>query len=294
MEAVIIDIGSNSIRYLRGEVRSGCVYTQERLLETTRLAANIDQSGRLCEESILRSLDALESFTHRARRAGLYIFAYATSAVRDALNRREFLLRIGERAGIVVDVLSTRREANLALLGATCGHGGLIDIGGGSIQIVDRHHGVSIPAGCVRLKDFILAEGLAEAPLEEQRRAVSGRVTSLLGDARFDEQEVTGVGGSITTLMALKLGLTEYRSGAVQGERLSLAALGELLAWLFALGAKRSEHPLLKARHDVILYGGMALETILNRLKMDSVRVSDADGLEGYLIELEEIENSYP
>ena len=286
MEAVIIDIGSNSIRYLRGEVVDGHVSAKERLLETTRLATGIDQSGHVCEGSMRHSLDVLSSFTRRARSAGLNAFAYATSAVRDAANRREFLARIEERTGLVVDVLSTRREANLALLGATGGSGGLIDIGGGSFQIADEHHAISIPAGCVRLKDWIGARGLTQVSLEEQRLAVSLRIDPLLEGSRFEEKVFTGVGGSITTLTALKLGLTQYLPGAVQGARLSLTELGELLEWLFALGERRFEHPLLKFRHDVILFGGMALEHILRWLGLDSICVSESDGLEGYLLAL--------
>ena len=88
----VIDIGSNSVRYMgaRGQ----------KLLTTTRLAEDLAETGRLSEAAIERSLAAIGAFVRRARIEGLTPRAYATSAVRDAQNADSFLACLREKFGL--------------------------------------------------------------------------------------------------------------------------------------------------------------------------------------------------
>ena len=104
----IIDIGSNSIRYLGKN--------PEKQLATTRLAEGLITTGMLSEAAMERSIAAIACFVQKAHAEGLTPYAYATSAVRDAHNRTEFLARVKRACGICIDVLSGEREAQYARL----------------------------------------------------------------------------------------------------------------------------------------------------------------------------------
>lgn len=148
----VIDIGSNSIRYAAG--RNG-----KKLVITTRLGSGLAQTGRLDEERMEKSISVISALASNARHSGYIPFAYATSAVRDASNKAEFVNRLKQKCGITVDVLSGEREAQYAFEAAcnsSDGCSALIDIGGASMQIAEAKSKVSYPIGCVRGKDIAL------------------------------------------------------------------------------------------------------------------------------------------
>jgi len=63
-----------------------------------------------------------------------------------------------------------------------------------------------------------------------------------------------------------------------------LESLGTLLTKLHDMGEARRSHPLLKDRHDVILCGGGVLAELMRMMDIQRLAVSDADGMEGYLL----------
>lgn len=283
--AAVIDIGSNSIRYFCAAVtpQSVAAFSPKRLI-TTRLAEGILNSGCLSEAAMDRSVTAISEFRALALEQGAQtVYAYATSAVRDAKNRAEFIERVRAQCGIEVDVLSGNEEARLAFLGATGqSGGGLIDIGGGSAQVMTRDQAHSFPIGCVRAKE--LCKTLTQ---EEVPQAIENWLRETVGDALagIREQRWTGVGGTITTLGALQAGLKVYDSLRVNREALTLEGVRALYDRLLAIGESRREHPLLRERHDIILFGALLLYGLMAWLDIQALQVSDADGMEGYLID---------
>jgi exopolyphosphatase/guanosine-5'-triphosphate,3'-diphosphate pyrophosphatase len=166
-----IDIGSNSIRMEAAEVVSGQparVLASER--EVTRLGESVFRTGAVSEEALRAACAVL------ARMAALYrkldvvgVRAVATSAIRDTRNPHEFLARASEAAGTPVEIISGREEARLIFLGveSTWPQTGkrtlMIDIGGGSAEIIGAEDGVlkeafSKPLGAVRLREIFLKE----------------------------------------------------------------------------------------------------------------------------------------
>ena len=132
-------------------------------MRITRLGEGVERTGRLADEAIRRTLDALEEFRrlmdrHRVVRAR----ATATSAARDAENAAEFARRAAEVLGVEPEVLPGREEGRLAYLGATMGldpAGGpylVIDVGGGSTELVGGTgpglEVASLELGCVRIE----------------------------------------------------------------------------------------------------------------------------------------------
>jgi exopolyphosphatase/guanosine-5'-triphosphate,3'-diphosphate pyrophosphatase len=164
-----IDIGSNSIRMQAAETGDGMatrILAAER--QVTRLGAGVFQDGRI-------TADALEFVcANLTRMAQIYqkldvigVRAVATSAVRDASNQREFLERASKALGAPIEIISGQEEARLIHLGvqARWPQSGkrvlMIDVGGGSAEVILSDHGVlseafSKPLGAVRLTEVFL------------------------------------------------------------------------------------------------------------------------------------------
>ncbi len=263
----IVDIGSNSVRAM--DVSDEGVFGRKRLV-TTRLATGLDKSGLLAEAPMQASLDAIACFAQEARERGGNICAYATSAVRDAKNRELFLCRMEQACGFRAEILSGEEEARCALLGANAE--GLVDIGGGSAQIVTAHFAQSQPIGCVRAAEF------------KSRDAIEQRCAALFQFPQLRVQSWAGVGGTLTTLAALHQGLQSYDRERVSGTLLSPADIEALIVTLEKMGDERALHPLLKERHDVIVPGAIIAAFIMRGMKIAALRICDADGMEGYYL----------
>lgn len=282
MRALFIDIGSNSIRTMLAETGPAGPRFSPKTLYTTRLAEGIDGSGALSADRMQRSLSVLRAIAGEAGGTGVPAYAYATSAVRDASNGASFVARAFAEAGVSIDVLSGEEEARLALLGATGGQGALLDIGGGSAQLIWDGGCCSAPCGCVRARDHCPLD----RPPADMLDALSPWLARVFQPPARIEGRFAGVGGTITTLAAYDLGLNAYDARAVTDHALSAEAVRRVLTELFLLGEARRAHPLLSARHDVILPGGAVLLYIMQRCGVGSLRVSDADGLEGYAMHI--------
>lgn len=283
----VIDIGSNSIRF--AEEKNGAF--PEREIYTTRLGSGLSKTGRLADETMERSLLVMRRLAERARADGFVPAGYATSAVRDAENGRDFALRVERECGFPVEILSGSEEARLAFVGASGlrSFDTMLDIGGGSMQVVREDFAVSFRAGCVRCGDIARertgAVSCDDRP-EDQREAVIGYLDEIVKLPDFDTGSLVGVGGTITTLAALEAGLTVFDAKTAESVRLTSAKVGMLIKKLADMGENRREHPLLKERHDVILYGAYILAYALDKLGADGLSVSCRDGMEGYLFRL--------
>lgn len=277
MKYAVIDIGSNSIRFMIQGRR-------DKLVITTRLAEGLARTGRLYESNMNASVSVIRALVNNARHMGLKPVAYATSAVRDAENKDEFINRINDNCNLIVDVLSGEREASYAF-NAAAKHGeGLIDIGGGSFQIVTGQMRKSFPLGCVRGKDIAVELGVesCDERWNEQRALLTENVKGFLKGFEYKANDWLGVGGTITCLAAYSHGLESY-DDLVDRTKLTRNRIETLIEEISLLGAKRQAEPMLAKRHDVILYGAAILIGIMDAIGIESITVRTVDGMEGYL-----------
>lgn len=294
MKYAIIDIGSNSIRY--GEENGGMI--PDKLVFTTRLGSGLASTGRLADDTAEKSIEVIKSLSDKARESGFVARAYATSAVRDAENGAEFKARVEAECGVPVEILSGEQEARCAFNAAVASDGrydAMLDIGGASMQIVTAHHSESFRAGCVRCGD-IARERTGAADSDEmpdaQRAAVEEYMDSVVRIPELHISRLVGVGGTITTLAALRAGLTVFSREAVENVVLTSDDVDALIGKLVKMGDEsRAAHPLLKERHDVILYGAYILSRAMKKLGVTEIGVSCTDGMEGYLAVVKEAES---
>jgi exopolyphosphatase/guanosine-5'-triphosphate,3'-diphosphate pyrophosphatase len=299
MKLLVFDIGSNSVRTLRVTQDAGSLpqFSAKRVY-TTRLAEGLAETGVLSQARMLQSLLVIRSLHSEHAAQGFSSFAYATSAVRDASNGRAFIDSVEEIIGKGhARILSGAEEATFAQHGANPEGGRIIvDIGGGSTQIVRPDSRESWPIGCVRAKD------LAPYPsLFEISESLYPILSGLFGPPELDErpdrpvlssekmiqqEALLGVGGTITTLALLCEGKDVFSPW--QGEkRIDLFALRAVLSTLDGMDDQaRAKVPLLRDRHDVILHGGVILQYLLERLHCTRIGATLSDGLDGYALHL--------
>ena len=279
----ILDIGSNSVRFAllsRGDDGAFFVPSGRKEICTTRLGKGLDQTGRLSAEAMEATIAACRRFYDKAEAAGATAYAYATSAVRDASNRHELLDALKALCpNLGVYLLSGEEEGRLAYWGAMGSRAGtLLDIGGGSAQVITPQWSVSFPTGCVRAQDLC-----PEDELPRMRNTIYAWLSDRVALSGPTEAPFFGVGGTITTLGALLLQQSQYDGSQLLSLRLTPELLDALLVRLSALGdEQRARMPLLVRRHDVILQGGLILRWFMDALHIKALTPTDRGGMEGF------------
>ena len=135
-----IDCGTNTIKLLVGALPEVAV----RETRIVRLGQGVDATGRLADEALARTFEALDEYAALIREHGVTRIRFcATSATRDAENAAVFTEGVRERLGVTPDVLSGAEEAELAYDGAVRHLRDepalpvlVVDIGGGSTELI--------------------------------------------------------------------------------------------------------------------------------------------------------------
>lgn len=293
----VVDLGSMSTRLL---VTDGAGRGLRRQV-VTRLGHQLTPGGRLGGDALDRVRDALAQHRRHIDDAGArQVAVVATAAARSAANADDLAAVVDDVLGVGVEVLSADDEARLAFAGATSdlGRDGpvlVLDIGGGSTEFsVGTEAGgmastwsADIGAGTVTDTylesdpptpwELSAALSVVEIHVDDVVREVEG-----LGEALMDGV-VVGVGGTITTVAAVELGLAEYDPDRVHGLRLAKDAVEDVFRTLATeTAADRAFNPGLPAdRVEVIVGGCCVLVEVLRRLAIDEVRVSERDLLDG-------------
>lgn len=185
----VFDIGSNSVKMSVGRCgEDGSSREFAWRSATTRLSAGVDRTGRLADERIDATVEALEEMALQARALGAsHMVAVATEATRIAANGAEFLDRVRETTGIQVEVIPGDREVELTFMGLsrTIDRNGTMvvaDIGGGSTELIvavdgQMISGKSWPIGSGRISDeFPAGDPPASDTLRQMRSAVRERL----------------------------------------------------------------------------------------------------------------------
>jgi exopolyphosphatase/guanosine-5'-triphosphate,3'-diphosphate pyrophosphatase len=274
-----IDLGTNTTRLLVADAVDGDVREVHRETHITRLGEGVDARGRLLPVPIARVRNVLADYRRTLEELGAErTLAVATSAVRDAENGEAFLGEIEWSYGFATRLLTGDEEALLTRRGVGPRAPGtlILDIGGGSTElIVDDAH-VSVDAGSVRFTERFL---YSDPPTSDELAACA-RALEL---PNLEPASAVGVAGTITTIAALDLGLAEYDRARVDGHRLTRAGAHAQLDRLAALTvAERRELPAMEPeRAPVIVSGAVILAEVLERYGLDAIEVSERDILDG-------------
>jgi exopolyphosphatase / guanosine-5'-triphosphate,3'-diphosphate pyrophosphatase len=303
-----VDLGTNSTRLLVADVTGDRLSELHRETRVTRLGEGVDERRRLLPLPIARVRNVLSDYRLAAERFDVErTLAIATSAIRDAENGEAFLGEIEWSYGFATRLLSGHDEALLTYRGVTAGHSldgetVIVDLGGGSTELVAADGGAvhwhdSLDIGSVRLTERFLH---SDPPTDEELAACTDAVRALLAErvpdrVRSNIAHTIGVAGTITSLAALDLGLTEYDRDRVHGHRLSPDALREQLDRLASVPVdeRRGLRPLDPERAPVIVAGALIVRELVDFFGTDGIEVSERDILDGAALlaaELPEVE----
>ena len=271
-------------------------------LEVPRLGKGVDQSGKLNPDSCDRVMSVLISYKNFLKETYPDVVAdvivTATSAVRDASNRDQFINDILNQTGWRVRLLSGDEEALTTYHGSVCvlgnrpGRSVVLDIGGGSTEIAfgearQLNSYISIDMGSVRFSERYLR---SNPPKAEEISRARNRIKELLEVSsiqRESDVEVIGVAGTVTSIAAIELGLDSYEPARLNGYHLKLSTIGDTIYEFSNLSSDEIESkykPFLTGRGDVILGGLLILDEFLNWIGTESITVSTGGIRHGILI----------
>src|SRR5262249_33619711 len=233
-----------------------------------------------------------------------------TAGLRIAPNAADFLDAVRARCGIDVEVVSGEEEARLAYLAATsalpAAHGALavVDTGGGRspftfgpVRLVHEpfivpgrarhvHEQFSVPVGAVRYTErYGLGDAVGDGLLKEALDAIDHDLAAL--DGRPVPDALVGLGGALTNMAAVKHELATYDPDVVQGTVIDRAEIDRQVELYRARGGdeRRAIVGLQPGRADVILAGACIVRTVLAKLGVDALTVSDRGLRHGLLVD---------
>ena len=296
----VIDLGSNSFRLVvftwgrRGG--HGWWRRTDEIHEAVRVGAGLDAAGELQAAPMERALETIELFAHFCRATEISdVRPVATSAIRDATNRKDFLRQARKRSGLEVEVLSPEEEARYGYLAAvnstTLSDGVALDLGGGSLQLTyvagrDARDARSWPLGAVRMTErFLTGEPVKRKQLKALRSHICDELGTAgwLNDAGEDGARLAGIGGTVRNLAAAAEIAAGKPSFGVQGFLLERKALDELVDRFADMSPEqRGEVPGIKPeRGDLILAGAFVIQTVMDIGAFEALEVTEAGLREG-------------
>jgi exopolyphosphatase/guanosine-5'-triphosphate,3'-diphosphate pyrophosphatase len=288
-----IDCGTNTIKLLIGSLPAVDV----REMRMVRLGQDLDRTGRIADEALVRAFAAIEEYAELIRAHDVppeRVRFVATSASRDASNAAVFVAGVQERLGVEPEVVSGDVEAALSFDGAVRNLREVpatpvlvIDIGGGSTELIlgttAPDAADSMDIGSVRLHERHLH---SDPPTAAEVAACTADIDAHLDACPVspaDAATVVGVAGTVTQLAAVALDLTAYSRADVDQLVLPVEQVRATVERLLAMTvAERLALPAMHpGRADVIGAGVLILDRILRRTRADSLVVSDSDILDG-------------
>lgn len=305
-----LDLGTNNCRLLVARPAAEGFRIVDAFSRVVRLGEGLEETGRLSEHAMTRAIDALRVCATKIKRRGVARGRYvATAACRNAENCEEFIGRVEDETGLLIETITAEEEARLTvagcfpLLDSRIPRSLVFDIGGGSTEVMwlARNGGgkemidwVSLPFGVVSL-----TERFGQGPFEP---AVWDSIVEELQDclAPFCEThdifghlgesgvQMLGSSGTVTTLAGLTMRLERYDRSRVDGSFLDFGDVHSLSAELSAMSAEdRAAHPCIGAdRADMMAAGCAILEAICRRWPVGRLRVADRGVREGILVDL--------
>jgi exopolyphosphatase/guanosine-5'-triphosphate,3'-diphosphate pyrophosphatase len=303
-----IDLGTNNCRLLIARPSDENFTVIDAFSRAVRLGEGLAQTGRLSETAMERALSALKVCADKLTRRNVRLArSVATEACRRAENGDEFIERVRQETGILLDVITAQEEARLAVLGCYIlleegtGPAMIFDIGGGSTELVLIEQGgpvpsildwQSVPWGVVSLTESCGDEAETHearvARYGEMRRLVSDSFLTFrerIGRVEMPHLRLLGTSGTVTTLASLHLDLPQYDRKAVDGLIVPADSMRQISQTLAAMSPQeRRALPCIgNERADLVVAGCAILESILDIWPATRLGVADRGIREGIL-----------
>lgn len=299
MKVAALDLGTNTFLCLIAEGNeNGITKVHKDLVEVVRLGQDVDKTGELHPDALVRAKKCLTEFKKEIDRHHVdKILAMATSAARDAKNGQD-LFDIGKELGIPIEVIPGEDEARISYQGATGGvidpmkTNLVIDVGGGSTEFIVGHgekilFGESLNMGGVRLTErFVTQQPVPATEQEKLNDYINEQLKTILPEIRRNKlDQILAVAGTPTSIVAIEVGGFDEKK--VDNYFLSKERL-EHWVHTFAqtsVEEKRSKYQ-LGGRADIIFAGASILLNTVKSLGMTGMVVSTKGVRYGVALEM--------
>jgi exopolyphosphatase/guanosine-5'-triphosphate,3'-diphosphate pyrophosphatase len=300
-----IDLGSQTFRLAVARILDNRPQVLASELKNVRLGQGLAANGKLTEDAIKRGIETLRDFRKcldKFRASDVRVCG--TAALRNAANAAEFL-DLAKAEGFNVKILSGNEEAFMSVKGVRTTLPDIndpflvVDVGGGSSEIVLATNSNilfnwSLNIGAVNLtEEFIRTDPPLPEELEELRFRIRQKLSDLSAEFSQFPKVIVGVGGTVTTLVAMALGMEKYDPRRIRGYALGSQELNKL--WNSLMGMKIQTRMgisgLESRRADIILAGIAIFRDILHITEFKELTVSDGGLLLGLLTSLIEKES---
>jgi exopolyphosphatase/guanosine-5'-triphosphate,3'-diphosphate pyrophosphatase len=299
----VIDMGTNTMLMLIAEFEGSAsrIKTLQDIQRIPRLGKGVDTNRNIHPESIEKSVLLLNEYKNISKEyKSEKIVTIATSFLRDAHNKNEFISNIKNETGLDIEILSGRDEAKWTFWGGIydqllitneklriC----LIDIGGGSTEIsfsdslpntltkesilnqkIENH---SLDIGSVRLKEkFVISQPPKAQTLSIAENYIQHEVDKL--NLKLNTSELIGVAGTVTTLAAIKLNIPSFEKDKVEGLVISFNEIEDIFDLLIKkdMSELNKMGDYMKDRSDIIVTGILILKTFMNKFNFKTIKVS--------------------
>ena len=301
-----LDLGTNNCRLLIARPGQGGFTIVDAFSRVVRLGEGLTSSGKMSEEAMDRAVEALGICAEKLKKRNVILArSVATEACRQALNGTQFIERVRKETGIMLDIISPKEEARLAVMGCHAlledgeGPALIFDIGGGSTELVlvgtegvvpEILDWVSVPWGVVSLTESMEFD---ESDPEQRKAAYAEmreKVSSSFADfakrlPQGGDHRLLGTSGTVTTLASVYLELPSYDRSKIDGLHLPVSEMRRISSEIASRDAAgRAEFPTIGTeRADLVVAGCAILESIFDIWAGERLGVADRGIREGIL-----------
>lgn len=293
----ILDIGTNSIKYMVFSYENG---NSEILIDKSnisRLGEGLYKTGMISSESMDRNISALSEFMEMSHNNNVIeTVAVGTMCLRTAKNSAKFIRRAKDELGLEIKVIPGEEEARLSYLavlstiGKTDKNVVVFDTGGGSTEFIfgsglEFQRKISLNLGAIHPTE----QFLSNPPKASEVKEMLAYMKSFFGNEIKAEKVdfLVGIGGTVTSMGAVMHKMTKYDPDLIQGSKLTLQEVNRQLALFQSLSVeeRKSISGLQPKRADVILAGAGIIKTIFELLEIQELTISDRGLRHGLMFE---------
>lgn len=290
----IIDIGSNSVRMVIYEKTSRYAF---HLLHEEKSKVRISENayqhdGNLQKPPMQRTFDALSDFINISKSFDVRkTLCVATSALRDAPNKKEFLKKVSDKLKLNIKIIDGEREAYFGAMACVNLLPPLksalsIDIGGGSTEftlISDKKisNSISLKIGTVRLKELYFDNNDLPAAI----KYIDSELEAL---KNISASTLVGIGGTFRAISSAIMKNEAYPLNKIHAYEYSKNKFQSFISDVLEADENRLKKLGIKSnRFDVIKPGALILSRVINMINVQNIMTSGVGVREGvYLADL--------
>ena len=307
-----IDLGTNSCRLVIATPTTTSFRVVETYSKVVRLGEGIIQDNNLAPKAMRRTIQALKVCRgvideYMPIAASRFV---ATAACRRAKNVAQFVEMAKREAGIELEVISSKEEARLSVVGClplltrNIKRVLVFDIGGGSTQIslarvTDSGKTfiegfVSLPYGVVTISEAFAGHEMSTleySTVVERTQAILQEFEDkyhIRQAIANQEIQVIGTSGTVTVIGAVHLRLPRYNRSAVDGIAISAPDIEYTINKIKTMGVEgRCKHPCIgQSKSDLTIAGCAVIEALTTFWPISEITVADRGIREGILLDM--------